>query len=192
MSGFEHVMSHVLDMQSEIDHTPLTVHGSQVALATLAGTEMYHRFLSDFKPAAIKMEDCYPSMDTMQARIESSFESIDPSGKAGAECWADYRQKLEKWHAHRRDFEIVLKDWDSLCAQLSQETRPPEVILQILQSVKAPIRWSELTPSIHEKQAHFAFMNASLMRKRLTLGDLLIFTNWDRANLWKELWKLYA
>ncbi|HEX9839451.1 MAG TPA: iron-containing alcohol dehydrogenase [Anaerolineales bacterium] len=192
MSGFEHVMSHVLDMQSEIDHTPLTVHGSQVALAALAGTEMYHRFLSDFKPAAVKMEDCYPSMVTMQARIESSFGSIDPSGKAGAECWADYRQKLEKWHAHRSDFENVLKDWDSLCAQLSQETRPPEVILQILQTVQAPIRWSELTPPIHEKQAHFAFMNASLMRRRLTLADLLIFTNWDRENLWKEIWKMYA
>jgi hypothetical protein len=66
------------------------------------------------------------------------------------------------------------------------------VILQILQSVKAPIRWSELTPPIHEKHAHFAFMNASLMRNRLTLGDLLIFTNWDRENLWKEIWKLYA
>jgi glycerol-1-phosphate dehydrogenase [NAD(P)+] len=192
MSGFEHVMSHVLDMQSEIDHTPLTVHGSQVALATLAGTEMYQRFLSDFKPAAVKIEDCYPSMDSMQARIASSFGSIDPSGKAGAECWADYRQKLEKWHAHRSDFETVLKDWDLLCAQLSQETRPPEVILQILQTVEAPIRWSELTPPIHEKQAHFAFMNASLMRKRLTLGDLLIFTNWDRENLWKEIWKLYT
>jgi hypothetical protein len=35
-------------------------------------------------------------------------------------------------------------------------------------------------------------MNASLMRKRLTLGDLLIFTHWDRESLWKEIWKLYA
>jgi len=192
MSGFEHVMSHVLDMQAEIDHTPLTVHGSQVALATLAGAEMYHRFLSDFNPAAVKMEDCYPGMDSMQARIESSFGDIDPYGKAGAECWADYRQKLEKWYAHRSDFENVLKDWDSLCAQLSQETRPPELILQILQAIHAPIRWSELTPPIHEKQAHFAFMNASLMRKRLTLGDVLIFTRWNRENLWKEIWKLYG
>jgi glycerol-1-phosphate dehydrogenase [NAD(P)+] len=192
MSGFEHVMSHVLDMQAEIDHAPLTVHGSQVALAALAGTEMYERFLADFKPADLKIDDCYPSMDTMQARIESSFGGIDPSGKAGAECWADYRQKLEKWHAHRTDFENVLKDWDSVCAQLLQETRPPEVILQILQAIQAPIRWSQLTPPIHEEQAYFSFMNAALMRKRLTLGDLLIFTNWDRENLWKDIWKTYA
>jgi len=192
MSGFEHVMSHVLDMQAEIDHAPLTVHGSQVALATLAGTEMYHRFLSDFKPASVKMDDCYPSMNTMQARIESSFGLIDPSGKAGAECWADYRQKLEKWHAHRNDFETALKDWDALCAQLSQEACPPEVILQILRAIDAPVRWSQLAPPIHEKQARFAFMNASLMRKRLTLGDLMIFTNCDRESLWKEIWELYA
>src|SRR5512133_3708445 len=45
MSGFEHVMSHVLDLQAEIDHAPLTVHGDRVALATLAGAEMYRRFL---------------------------------------------------------------------------------------------------------------------------------------------------
>jgi hypothetical protein len=30
------------------------------------------------------------------------------------------------------------------------------------------------------------------MRKRLTLGDLLIFTNWDREALWKEIWEKYA
>src|SRR6185436_15409868 len=192
MSGFEHVVSHVLDMQAEIEHTPLAVHGSQVALATLAGTEMYYRFLSDFEPASINLDDCYPSMETMKARIEANFRTIDPSGKAGAECWADYRQKLEKWHAHRKDFESVLKDWHSIRSDLAAETRSPEVILQILQAVEAPMKWSQLTPSIDEKQAHFAFINASLMRKRLTLGDILIFTNWDRESLWKEIWSLYA
>jgi glycerol-1-phosphate dehydrogenase [NAD(P)+] len=192
MSGFEHVMSHVLDLQAEIDHAPLTVHGSQVALATLAGTEMYHRFLSDFDPFILNLNDCYPSMDIMQKRIEDNFRSIDASGKAGAECWADYKQKLEKWHAHRKDFETVLKDWNSLRSELAKETRSPEVILQILETVNAPMRWSQLTPTINEKQARFAFLNASLMRKRLTLGDLLIFMGWDRETLWKEIWKKYA
>ena len=76
--------------------------------------------------------------------------------------------------------------------ELAKETRSPEVILQILETVGAPMRWSQLTPGINEKQARFAFLNASLMRKRFTLGDLLIFTNWDREALWKEIWKQYA
>jgi len=192
MSGFEHVMSHVLDLQAEIDHAPLTVHGAQVALATLAGTHMYQQFLSDFDPRAVKLEDCYPSMDLMQRRIEENFGQIDPSGKAAAECWADYRQKLEKWHAHRAEFEAMLKDWDSIRSQLLQETSSPDVILRILEITGAPLRWSQLKPPIAEEQARFAFLNASLMRKRLTLGDLLIFMGWDRETLWQEIWPRYA
>ena len=192
MSGFEHVMSHVLDLQAEIARSPLTVHGSQVALATLAGTEMYHRFLSDFDPVMLNLDNCYPSMDAMKKRIEESFNTIDPTGKAGAECWADYKQKLEKWHAHRNDFEAALRDWESLRTELAKETRSSKVILQILDTVDAPMRWSQLTPAIDEKQARFAFLNASLMRKRLTLGDLLIFTGWDRETLWEQIWKQYA
>ena len=63
MSGFEHVMSHVLDLQAEIKHTPLAMHGSQVALATLAGAEMYRCFLADFDPRSLNVDGCYPSMD---------------------------------------------------------------------------------------------------------------------------------
>jgi glycerol-1-phosphate dehydrogenase [NAD(P)+] len=188
MSGFEHVISHVLDLQAEIEHTPLAVHGSQVALATLAGAEMYRRFLADFDPRSLNVDACYPSMDSMKKLIEDSFAEIDSSGKAGAECWADYSQKLEKWHAHRKDFESVLKEWNSIRAQLEVETCPPETIRDILQAVEAPTQWSQLNPPVDEKSARFAFMHASLMRKRLTLGDILIFTGWDRETLWKKIW----
>jgi glycerol-1-phosphate dehydrogenase [NAD(P)+] len=189
MSGFEHVMSHVLDLQAEMVHAPLAVHGSQVALATMAGAEMYCSFLSGFDPLSVQLDHCYPTPDSMKSRIESSFAEIDSTGKAGAECWADYRQKLEKWHAHRKDFEFVLKEWDSIRTLLEAETRPPETIRQILQAVGAPTRWSQLTPPIDEKTARYAFMYASLMRKRMTLGDLLIFTGWDREALWNKIWK---
>lgn len=191
MSGFEHVMSHVLDLQAEIAHRPLTVHGSQVALATLAGIEMYHRFLSDFEPESVDLDGCYPGMDSMKTLIETNFASIDPSGKAGAECWADYKLKLEKWHAHRAEFESALRDWSSLRRELARETRSPEVVLQILEEVNAPTRWSQLVPAATEEQVRFAFFNASLMRKRLTLGDLLIFTKWDRDTIWQAVWNRY-
>ncbi len=192
MSGFEHVMSHVLDLQAEIQHQPLAVHGSQVALATLAGAEMYRDFLANFEPRSLNVDACYPSMDSMKTLIESSFAEIDPSGKAGAECWADYSQKLEKWHAHREGFEAVLADWSSVRDQLTAETCPPESVRQILEAVQAPTRWSSLNPPVKEKEARFAFLRASLMRKRLTLGDLLIFLKWDREALWDRVWKEFA
>lgn len=192
MSGFEHVMSHVLDLQAEIQHKPLAVHGSQVALSTLAGAEMYRDFLANFDPRSLNVDACYPSMDSMKTLIETSFAEIDPSGKAGAECWSDYKLKLEKWHTHRGDFEAVLSDWSTVRDQLEAETCPPETIRSILLAVGAPTRWSELHPPVNENEARIAFMRASLMRKRLTLGDLLIFTHWDRETLWGKIQGLTA
>lgn len=192
MSGFEHVMSHILDLIAEIEHLPTTIHGAQVGVTTLAGTVMYNRFLAEFEPSKLNLDSCYPSMEAMKTIIEANFTSIDPSGKAGAECWADYRLKLEKWHSHRADFELALKDWPALREQLFSESANPEVVKEILKAVGAPTRMSELTPPIDERHARFAFLNASLMRKRLTLGDILIFTNWDRERLWKEIWHQFA
>jgi glycerol-1-phosphate dehydrogenase [NAD(P)+] len=192
MSGFEHVMSHVLDLQAEIQHKPLAMHGSQVALSTLAGAEMYRDFLANFDPQSLDVNACYPSLDSMKALIESSFAEIDPSGKAGAECWSDYKLKLKKWHAHRGDFETVLADWSSVRNQLEAESCLPETIRGILLAVGAPTRWSELNPPVNENEARIAFMRASLMRKRLTLGDLLIFTRWDRETLWGKIQALTA
>ena len=153
---------------------------------------MYHRFLADFDPDEVNIDACFPTIDTMKEWIFANFGTIDPSGKAAAECWADYQQKLEKWHAHRTDFEAALKNWESLRADLQKETRSSDVILQILEKAGAPTRWSQLDPAIREGQARFAFMNASLMRKRLTLGDILIFTQWDRESLWNQIWSVYG
>ena len=65
---------------------------------------------------------------------------------------------------------------------------PPERLAGILHAIDAPVRFADLVPPATEQQARFAFMNAPLMRKRLTIGDMLIFLGWDRDTLWQELW----
>ena len=193
MSGYEHVISHVLDMPGEISGTPLVIHGIQVGLASVLAIAAYRQFLDEFDPAELNIERCYPSADEMQARIQASFARLDPSGKAAAECWSDYSQKLAAWKAHRADFESALADWPAVRARLEQGIRPAEKLVEILRAVGSPLRWEELTPPLQREDVKFAFLNASLMRKRLTIGDLFIFTNWDRETLWDQLWKkMYA
>ena len=189
MSGFEHVMGHTLDFQAEIQHMPVTMHGSQIGIASIVGTEVYRHFLAEFDPHKLNLDDCYPVMETMKAHIEKNFAAVDPSGKAGAECWLDYEKKLAAWNDYRADFESALADWSAIKNRLAAETCPPETIRDILLAVKAPTRWSELTPPVKESEARFAFLNASLTRNRLTIGDLLIFTSWDRESLWDEIWE---
>jgi glycerol-1-phosphate dehydrogenase [NAD(P)+] len=189
MSGYEHVMSHILDLQAEIAHKPLAQHGTQVALATLLAADAYQHFLEEFDPNEVNLSACYPKSVQMEKDIRQAFLQIDPTGKAGEECWADYRLKLEAWQSERGRFEAFLKNWTAIRPGLDRATRSPERLLEIMKAVDSPLTFDELKPPVTETQARFAFMNSPLMRKRLTLGDLFIFLNWDRDQLWHQVWK---
>jgi glycerol-1-phosphate dehydrogenase [NAD(P)+] len=187
LSGFEHVISHVLDLMAEQAQQPLAMHGTQVALATILATASYSKFLSELEPAEINIDSCYPSAQEMETRIHQTFDTVDPSGKAGDECWADYKIKLDLWHQQRPLFESFLKDWPKQKEVLQGLSRTPELTIKILQEIDSPLGFEQLTPPVAAPQVKFAFLNAPLMRRRLTLGDLFIFLNWDRETLWTDV-----
>ncbi len=189
MSGYEHVMSHILDLLAETAHQPVAQHGTQVALTTVLAAGAYQSFLDEFDPNEVNTAACYPAPGQMEKNIRATFLSVDPSGKAGEECWADYRLKLQAWHAQRDVFDKFRGRWGEVKAQLKDMSRTPARLLEILRVVNSPVTFKELTPPVSEAEARFAFMNAPLMRKRLTLGDLLIFLNWDRDRLWQQVWE---
>jgi glycerol-1-phosphate dehydrogenase [NAD(P)+] len=201
LSGYEHVISHVLDLLAEAAHRPLAQHGTQVALTTMLTTEAYRVFLADvsighplgvdtsFDPAEVNVDRCYPSAGDMRARIQAAFDPVDPSGKVSAECWADYRQKLDMWHTHRADFEDTLRDWPAVRAKIQSLIKPPELAARILREIRAPLSFDALDPPVTETEVKFAFLNAPLIRRRLTLGDLFVFLNWDRDSLWRRVWE---
>ena len=187
LSGYEHVISHVLDLIAEQKRRPLAQHGTQVALATLLTTAGYQIFLDEFEPAEVNLENCYPTEAQMKAHIEASFNPLDSTGHVAAECWSDYRIKLEAWHAHRADFEAALHDWSGIRAQLHALVKPPATAARILHAVSSPARFPDLAPPPTESEVQFAFMNAPLIRHRFTLGDMFVFLNWDRQTLWAQV-----
>lgn len=188
LSGFEHVISHVLDLYAEQSHRPLAQHGAQVALATLLTTEAYRIFLNEFEPDEVNLDRCYPTETQMRARIEATFNRLDASGRVAAECWADYRLKLEAWHAHRAGFADALREWPSVRERLRSLVKPPELAARILTEVGAPLHFATLNPPPDETEVRFAFLNAALIRRRLTLGDLFVFLGWDVESLWRRVW----
>jgi len=187
LSGYEHVISHVLDLVAEQNQRPLAQHGTQVALATRLTTTAYRIFLDEFEPAEVNLENCYPTEVQMRARLEASFNPLDPTGRVAAECWSEYKIKLEAWHTHRPDFEAALQDWPNIRTQLRSLVKPPELTARILRAVASPLRFAELIPPPSAAEVQFAFTNASLIRHRLTLGDLFVFLNWDQETLWAQV-----
>lgn len=188
LSGYEHVMSHVLDLKSELAGRPFALHGTQVALTSILGSAAYQQFLEHFEPDSVVVDDCFPPQDIMRQMVFSTFYAIDPSNKVGQECWSDYHIKLEKWHDRRAKFEVFLKNWSNIKPELASRTRSPDYLKRMFAAVGGPCNFAQLAPPADEETVRFAFMNAPLIRKRITLGDLLIFIKWDREKLWQQIW----
>jgi len=187
LSGYEHVISHVLDLIAEQAQRPLAQHGTQVAMATRLTTSAYQIFLNEFEPDEVNLETCYPTESQMRARLEESFKALDPSGRVAAECWSEYKIKLEAWHAQRVAFEDALRHWPDIRTQLHALAKPPELTARILRAVNSPMNFAELTPSPSDTEVRFAFTNAPLIRHRFTLGDMFVFLNWEQETLWTQV-----
>lgn len=187
LSGYEHVISHVLDLIAEKKERPLAQHGSQVALTTLRTTAAYQALFEEFEPAEVNLDHCYPTEEQMKERIEAAFSSLDPTGRVAAECWSDYKVKLQAWHAHRADFENALQHWPEIEKHLRSLVKRPEVASRILHAIEAPVDFDGLTPAPAEEEVRFAFQNAPLIRHRFTLGDLFVFLHWDQETLWSQV-----
>ncbi len=189
LSGYEHVISHILDLINERTGAPLAMHGTQVSLAAILVSRAYQIFLQQFDPSQIDIQQCYPTPDQMQQLIYKTFAVIDPSERAATECWSDYKIKLEGWIANQSALQKFIQNWDAIKITLQNLTRPAEDIEQILKEINAPLHFSQCQPPVDETRARYAFMTAPFMRKRLTLGDILIFFRWDRDQLWKQIWR---
>jgi glycerol-1-phosphate dehydrogenase [NAD(P)+] len=188
LSGYEHVISHTLDLINQQQRLPLALHGNQVALAVILLSAAYRIFLEEFDPAAVDIDLCYPDLETMQPYVAQIFQAIDPSGIVGAECWSDYHIKLEKWQANQLKLSYFIADWEEIKTDLLELTRPPELIVEILRAAGSPLWFDELKPPLGIEQVKFAFLNSPFIRQRLTLGDLLFFLDWDREALWQRIW----
>jgi glycerol-1-phosphate dehydrogenase [NAD(P)+] len=189
LSGYEHIISHLIDQQAEFQNKPLASHGLQVVLATLLVSVAYRFFLDNFNPAEVNPHLCYPSSENMKRRIYETFSGMDPSGEAAAECWEQYAIKLDAWHANRDSFERFLQEWPENRRSIECYLRSPEYIAALLYRLGAPLSFEELQPPVSEHVVRFAFLHAPLIRHRLTLGDLLIFLDWDREALWDHVWR---
>jgi len=144
-------------------------------------------FLDEFEPAEVNLMNCYPTEAQMRERIEQSFNALDPSGRVAAECWSDYRKKLEAWHTHRADFEDALHNWPDIRTHIQSLVKSQELTTRIMHAVSSPLHFADLTPPPTTAEVQFAFFNAPLIRHRLTLGDLFVFLNWDQESLWAQV-----
>jgi len=176
MSGYEHVVSHMLDMAARPSGRPLASHGCQCGVSTIVCAAAWRRLLDGLDPARVDLDACYPDPEAVERRVRATFDPLDPGGAMAAECWRSYRTKLAAWRAARPRLEAFLDGWAGRRELLAGLVQPPEAVVQCLARAGHPLRYEDL--GVPEEQARWAFQHGHLMRGRFSSADLLNYLGW--------------
>jgi glycerol-1-phosphate dehydrogenase [NAD(P)+] len=109
----------------------------------------------------------------MRARVESAFAGLDPSGAVAAECWRDYEQKLNRWHAASTALETLDERLAAVDAELDAILAPANRLVDALHRSGAATSPADL--GIEPERLTWAVANCHLMRNRFTIADLAFF-----------------
>ena len=180
LSGMEHAVSHLIDMAAEQAGRPLAFHGAQVGAAASVVSIAWRQFLRKFDPSSLRSASAYPTAGEMEPRVRAAFHDLDPTGRVGGECWADYSQKLDRWTAGRAARERFIDDWPIHRARIEELLAQPGAIVDALHLAGATTRFGELDPPTDPATARWALEHCHLMRSRFMVADLAYLTGlWD-------------
>jgi glycerol-1-phosphate dehydrogenase [NAD(P)+] len=184
ISGSEHLVSHLIDMDAEAKGRPVAFHGAQVGVAALVMALAWDETLRTFDPASVDVDAAYPDPAEVEAVVQAAFGPLDDSGSVADECWHDVERKLAHWRAARPRFEAFLTAWPEHRERLRTLAIDPARLATAVRRSGAPARFSDLRPAASADLARWALASAPLMRDRFVLTDLRAFTGtWTPADV---------
>jgi glycerol-1-phosphate dehydrogenase [NAD(P)+] len=175
LSGWEHVISHYLDLAGLATGRPLALHGAQVGVASIVSAQAYEQLLTEGQPESLPIDRVFKDAEEVKSQIDRHFVPLDPEGVRRAELWRDASNKLAIWNQKKESWREFCAAWraGAIQSELSKIVRTPQVVRDALVAARAPTTFEELDPPIDDDLALAAIRHAHLIRQRFTLGDLL-------------------
>lgn len=158
ISGYEHVISHVLDMM-EKEHD---LHGIQVGVASVLSAYVYEELL--------KMDEFslkFPEWNETENKICENFSKQGFENDSISEIISDYKIKYEKWISNKDEILKWSTGWSGEKLKIQSLFKAGDQLNSAIQKIQIKI---EL-----DKNWKFAFLNAHFIRRRFTVADLLYF-----------------
>jgi glycerol-1-phosphate dehydrogenase [NAD(P)+] len=179
-SGMEHTVSHLLEM-AERPGVEAPLHGAKVGALSVLAAMLWARVRAVARGGGLRMLR-FPSERELEPQVREAFAVLDPSGRAGEACWADYRRKLERWNDARFELETLWERWPAFDAELEGLLVSPERLVEALRAARAPVRLTQL--GVRDSTARWALAHGHLMRDRFSVADLAFFMGiWDCAGV---------
>ncbi len=173
ISGWEHVLSHYLDLRAMAAGRTPGLHGAQVGAATLISATAFEALLAVQDSAW----SAAPTFDVDQARtrIERHFGPFDPNGEMVGELWRDYANKADRIAEAGSRWPDVADRWrdGELPGRLRRFVRPVAVVRDALLRGNVDVDLASASGTDDPELARSAILHGHRVRRRFTLGDVL-------------------
>jgi glycerol-1-phosphate dehydrogenase [NAD(P)+] len=180
MSGTEHLLSHLIDLEAALRRRKPALHGAQVGVATVVAAAIWQAGLEDLEgwtPAAVTA----PSRRELERDLRRQLASVDARGRVVDECLRDCRLKLEAWETGRANGASA-GHWAEDVEELNAMLAPPEQIAGALERAGAIASFGDLDPSVSPETVRWAVASLPFIRRRFTVADLLYYAGrWTDA-----------
>jgi glycerol-1-phosphate dehydrogenase [NAD(P)+] len=174
ISGYEHVISHVLDMKAGVEGRDSELHGIQVGVASVLSAYVYEELISmqelDFK---------FPYWNEIEKTIRDNFSKNGFDNLSISEMISDYKIKYDKWISNSEEILEWSRGWSSEKNKIQSLLKSGEELKLAIQKIGIKINFNA--------DWRFAFLNAHFIRRRFTVADLLHFMGRLDAGLYDEL-----
>lgn len=176
LSGWEHVISHWLDMTASGWQRQPALHGEQVGVATLVSGRAYERLLPQLDPGTLTADLPHAVDESWRAALGQTLGVLDPTGAMVAEAWRDVSAKLAAWREATVARDTLAQQWPrhGIPPELGALLRPAAEVEAALRAAGAPADFGALSQPVSAAAARQAITHAHLVRRRLTLGDVLM------------------
>ncbi len=155
-SGGEHLLSHTLDMMSQVRGDRHDLHGRQVGVGTLLSAALYQRVLAIEKPI----------LHELPSAVDDRFWAVPSVVAAVKEQYEAKRQ----WLGPVRQTLADARTWHHLTQRLAAEVKSPETVRRWLRRAGAAATFAALGCSRERIRA--AILHMHEIRKRFTIVDL--------------------
>jgi glycerol-1-phosphate dehydrogenase [NAD(P)+] len=155
-SGGEHLLSHTLDMMSQVRGDRHDLHGRQVGVGTLFSAALYQRVLTIERPV----------FQELPRAVDDGFWAVPSVVAAVREQYGAKRQRLELARQVLSDAQA----WGRLTERLAAEVKSPETMRGWLRRAGAAATFEAIGCSRERIRA--AILHMHEIRKRFTIVDL--------------------
>ena len=163
LSGAEHLISHLLDMNNLHCGNRRELHGCQVGVGTLATLELYRRFLA-FSIDELDIERCILTRPTGADYVQAARRRLGPIAdriSACAEAVDDSSERL------RDRLGKIKRHWPEIAEQLRKQLPSARQIRGRLEAAKCPVSFGDI--GVSHTLARHAMLHSKDIRERYTV-----------------------